>query len=306
MVTPYTDDGKIDYPALRGLIEYYVAGGARGLFAVCQSSEMYHLSLDERLSLSRACVSISRGRLPVVASGHVSDSVIAQLEEVKRMADTGVEAVVLVTNRFAAPDESDDVFRRKVESFLTALPDAIRLGFYECPYPYKRLLTPELMTLIVESGRFEFLKETSGDLSAIVRKLEIARGSKFKIFNANAASLLASLRSGAAGYSGVMANFQIELYSWLCDRWMALAEEAEALQDFLGLSSIVERQFYPVNALYYLSLEGLAIRLNSRRQNPRDFTESMRREIEQFRRVSKGHARRLGLFFPLNERSLEI
>jgi 4-hydroxy-tetrahydrodipicolinate synthase len=140
------------------------------------------------------------------------------------------------------------------------------------------------MRFCTESGRFGFLKDTCCRMDEIRAKLDIARGSGFKLFNANAATLLASLEAGAAGYSGVMTNFHAGLYSWLCanrGREPALAAE---LQDFLGLASVIEYQFYPVNAMYALSLAGLPIAVASRRLDVRLFGESMRLEVAQLQR----------------------
>lgn len=41
-------------------------------------------------------------RIPVIASGHISDSMEDQIDELRSIADTGVDAVVLVSNRLAA------------------------------------------------------------------------------------------------------------------------------------------------------------------------------------------------------------
>ena len=51
MITPFTADGAIDWAGVDGLVEWYIASGVTGIFAVCQSSEMYHLTEDERLEL---------------------------------------------------------------------------------------------------------------------------------------------------------------------------------------------------------------------------------------------------------------
>jgi len=294
MITPYAEDGRVDMAALGRLVDWYVERGVSGLFAVCQSSEMFFLSLRERLELARAVVRLAAGRVPVIASGHVAESLEDQIEEAKRMADTGVEAVVLITNRFARQGEGDEVFRRTLEKFLGAVGDGTLLGFYECPHPYKRLVSPEIMRFCVETGRFGFLKDTSCRLDDMRAKIAAAKGSPFKLFNANAATLLASLREGAAGYSGVMTNFHADLYSWLCAHWRRDPKAAEELQDFLGFASVVECQFYPTNAMYALSLEGLPIRLASRRQDTRQFTASMRMEIEQMMRVSRAQSKRYG------------
>jgi 4-hydroxy-tetrahydrodipicolinate synthase len=287
MITPFTEDGSIDYGTLEKLIDWYVARGVSGLFAVCQSSEMFFLSLKERLELARACVKFARGRVPVIASGHVAETIADQVEEAKMMADTGIEALVLISNRFARQNEGDDVFKKNLERFLAGVPKEVLLGFYECPAPYKRLITPSLMKFGVETGRFGFLKDTSCKMGDIKAKLEVAKGSNFKLFNANAATLLSSLQAGAAGYSGVMTNFHADLYSWICANWSKNPTRADELQNFLGLASVIENQLYPVNAMYALQLEGVPFKLMSRRADASKFGESMKLEVEQLMGVSR-------------------
>ena len=56
MLTPFTQQGQVDYPALERLVDWYIDHGVKGLFAVCQSSEMFALSLDERVEIARRVV----------------------------------------------------------------------------------------------------------------------------------------------------------------------------------------------------------------------------------------------------------
>ena len=288
MITPFTDADALDFGALERLVAWYLERGVDGLFAVCQSSEMFYLSLDERIDLARAVVKLADGRVPVIASGHVSDSLAAQADEVQRIAATGVDAVVLVTNRFAAPGDADAVWRENLERFMALIPADIALGFYECPYPYKRLLSPDLLAWCAQTGRFLFLKDTSCDLDQMRAKQAAVAGSALKLFNANAATLLDSLKLGLAGYSGVMANFHPELYVWLWRNWAAQPGAAQQMQNFLGAASLVERQVYPVNAKYHLQLEGLPLGLHTRVRDAHDLTASARLEIEQLRALSRG------------------
>ncbi len=281
LITPYEKNGRIDWNALETLIEWHIAHGVAGFFAVCQSSEMFHLTLRERLELARMSIKFSRDRVPVLVSGHVADTLYDQIEEAKMMTDTGADALILVTNRLARPYEGNDIFKRNLETFLTAFDRDILLGFYECPAPYKRLLNADLVQFIVETGRFGFLKDTSCRIGDMKAKIEAAKGSNFKLFNANAATLLASLQKGASGYSGIMTHFHSDLYVWMCKHWNDQPDRALELQDFLGLASIIEYQLYPINAMYALQREGLPIKLISRRADARLFTESMRLEVEQ-------------------------
>ena len=292
MVTPFTADREIDYKALEALIEWYIARGVSGLFAVCQSSEMFFLSRKERVELAKACVRFAKGRVEVIASGHVAETLKDQAEEAKEMADTGVAAVVLISNRFARAGEDTSRFKGNLEKFLSMVSADIPLGFYECPYPYKKVLTADETKFCVGTGRFAFLKDTSCTMASMGPKLEILKGTAFKLFNANAATLLETLRRGAAGYSGVMTNFHADLYSWLCANWKAKPQLAEELQDYLSVASVIERQLYPINAMYSLSKEGLPVGLSSRRVDNREFGESMRKEMDSFWNLSQAWSRR--------------
>lgn len=253
MVTPFRD-GKIDYPAAGALIEWYLSNGVDGIFAVCQSSEMFCLSLEEREALGRFVVEKTAGRVPVVVSGHISEEHGKQLTELSAMAKTRADAVVLVTNRLAAEEESDEVFKGRLEQILTAIPDC-KFGLYECPYPYKRLLSPELLKFCADTGRIGFLKDTSCDAVQIREKLAAVAGTGFQLFNANTATLLESMRDGAAGYCGVMANYHPQLYHWLVRN--VLSKEAETAQAFATVCSWAERRQYPRNAKYHLRLCGV-------------------------------------------------
>ncbi|MBY0121460.1 dihydrodipicolinate synthase family protein [Bacillus sp. S/N-304-OC-R1] len=280
MITPFTQEDKIDYKALEELIEWYIERGVDGLFAVCQSSEMFKLSLEERTNLSTFVVEKVNRRVSVVASGHVSDKNEDQIIELQAIDNSGVDAVVIVTNRLAKEDESDDVWIENVQKLLQALPET-KFGLYECPYPYKRLLSEKLTKWCAQSGRFYFLKDTSCKVADMERKLEICKNSNLKIFNANAPTLLDSLKRGVSGYSGIMANFHPELYSWLFNNWQKYEKKATKLQAYLGIASVIEKQLYPTNAKYYHSLEGKGININCRVQDYTQLTESNRLEVEQ-------------------------
>lgn len=294
LVTPLTESGEIDYDALSHLVDWFVDRGVHGLFAVCQSSEMFLLSLKERVRLASATVEAAAGRVSVIASGHVSESHEAQLEELSAIAETGVDAAVLVNNRMATPNESDDVWRENTWRLIDGLPSDMLLGIYECPYPYKRVVTTENLKWCIETGRFGFFKDTCCDLELIAKRADVSSGTSFHMYNANAASLLYSLRAGYAGYSGVMANFHPEIYVRLYEVWEAEAERAEAIEDFLGCAAKFEGATYPANAKYYLGLEGVPMSLRSRRNPGLELSSLETMELGQLRDMTGRYRAALG------------
>lgn len=281
MITPFTADNKIDYAGVARIVEWYKSKGVAGIFAVCQSSEMFFLSLEERVELARFVKQQAGEGLQVIASGHISDSLADQVHELTQIGATGVDAVVLLTNRMGGPDVDDETWISNLDKLISQLPAQIPLGFYECPYPYKRVLTPAQIDWCRKSGRFYFLKDTSCDMANIQAKLDAIGGSQLKLFNANTSTLLQSLRAGASGYSGVMANMHPDLYAWLIDNWRQKPIIAEKLQNMLTICSMIERQVYPVNAKLYLNLEGLPINLHTRSKNAADLTITGKDEVRQ-------------------------
>jgi 4-hydroxy-tetrahydrodipicolinate synthase len=280
MVTPFTNTGKVDYAALEQLIEWYIDHGVHGLFAVCQSSEMFYLTLEERVSIARFVTNQAAGRVPVIASGHTSELFEEQVEELQRIAETGVQALVLVSNRLASSNESDEIWFERVLQLIDRVAD-VPMGIYECPYPYKRLLSPQLLKQCADTGRFAFLKDTSCDLQQIAAKIEAVKGSSLQLFNANSATLLASLRMGASGFSGVMANFHPDIFVRLTENWNEEPIIADRLQSFVGAASLIELQMYPINAKYHLSKRGLPISLHCRAKDASAFRENHKLEVEQ-------------------------
>lgn len=278
MVTPFCYNGEIDYGGLERLIDWYIENGCSGLFTVCQSSEMFYLSLEERLKLAEATVKMVAGRVPVIASGNISDTFEKRVEEINLMAKTGVDAIILITNQFANAEESDEVWINNCMEFLGQIDTDIPLGFYECPKPYKRLISLENLKKCAESGRFYFLKDTCCDTELIKKRLEVISGSKLQLYNANTATLLESLKDGAAGFCGVMANFHPDMYNYLCKHYEE--ENIEYLQDFLTVASWIESQYYPVNAKYHLQkIESIPMTTYSRGLEEKGLTDTYKKEV---------------------------
>ena len=281
MITPFTEDNKIDYAAVEKIIEWYDKEGVTGIFAVCQSSEMFFLTKEERLALAKFVIDNTPKHIGVVVSGHVAEAVDDQVREAQAMVDMGADAYVFISNQFARQDEGDDVAKKRIE-YLVSHIEADAFGVYECPAPYKRLLTPEMLKWMAGTGKFSFLKDTCCELEQLKAKCDAVRGTALKIFNANGATLLESLKMGCAGYSGVMANFHTRFYAWLCKNFEVEPERAEKMMAFLGAASTIECQVYPVNAKYHMNLVGVPMSLVTRSKDPALFTSSRRLEIEQF------------------------
>jgi 4-hydroxy-tetrahydrodipicolinate synthase len=251
MITPFTDDGAIDYAGLEKLINWYLAQDVDALFAVCQSSEMQYLSLKERGELGRFVVQQVAGRVPVIASGHISDDIDEQVSELTVAAETGADAVVLVTNHLDPDRQGMEAFRRTTDTLLDRLPQDMPLGLYECPAPFRRLLSDDELKYCIDSGRFVVLKDVSCDLPTVERRVALAQGSPLAIVNANAAIARDAMRAGSRGFTGVFTNFHPDLYKWMRLSGDLHEDLARRLNTFLVLAALSEAFGYPVLAKLY-------------------------------------------------------
>lgn len=280
MITPYNKNGEIDYAAVRRLTEWYIEKGCTGIFAVCQSSEMAFLSLAERVKLAATVTETANGRVSVVASGHCAETLSEQAKEVREIAATGVDAFVLVSNRLDLHGDGDDVWIENAARLLDKTGD-VPLGIYECPKPYKRLLTPRILDWCLEKKRFLFIKDTCCDPTLLDARLAQLRGSDLLLFNANAQTLLYSLERGAAGYSGIMANFHPDLFACLCAHFAEDAEKTKRLSALLGMMAWTESSAYPCTAKWYLNAHGVPMNTAARSADEKLLTPYQKLTVEQ-------------------------
>jgi 4-hydroxy-tetrahydrodipicolinate synthase len=235
MLTPLQENNALDLSGLQELTDMYLNAGANGLFANCLSGEMYQLTEEERLLVTRTVVNQSNGRVAVVATGTFSNDVHYNVEFIKKLYDTGLSAIILITGVLARMDEPEEVLKNRIEEIMEKT-EGIPLGLYECPFPYKRLVCPQLMKWLADSGRFIYHKDTSCHTFSIEKKVQATQGSIFC------------------------------LYTYLLRHFRTSGRTPE-LNQFYSLLVVMDKlvhTFYPYSAKLFLQKRGLKINSNSR------------------------------------------
>jgi 4-hydroxy-tetrahydrodipicolinate synthase len=266
MITPFNLKAKVDLDVVSRLIDFYLAAGVKGFFANCLSSEMFSISEDERLELTKHVVDYVNGRVPIVATGSFGLTIEDKAEFTKRIFDTGIDAVVLITGHYAKVDEGNEVLLRNFEKMFR-LTEGIKLGLYECPAPYKRILPADVFKNLLDTNRIIYHKDTSIELSQVKAKLELVKGhDEFEFYDAHTPNAPYSMKIGAKGMSSISGNFYPEVMVWMCDN----ATNPEKQEDVKWLQSELTRvdplihEAYPMSAKYFLQKRGLPVRLISR------------------------------------------
>ncbi len=159
----------------------------------------------------------------------------------------------------------DDILLRNFEKMFR-LTGSIPLGLYECPAPYKRIISPEIFKALIATDRLVYHKDTSIDLEKIKAKLEIAKDSHLEFYDAHTPNAMYSLQMGAKGMSSISGNFYPEILVWMCNNATnpGKQEEVKWLQSELTRVDLLIHEAYPMSAKYFLQKRGLPVRTISR------------------------------------------
>ena len=267
MITPFNLKAKVDLDVVSNLIDFYLAAGVKGFFANCLSSEMYSITEDERLELTQHIVRYVNGRVPVVATGSFGLTVSDKAAFTKKIYDTGINAVILITGHYANVEDSDDVLLKNFETMFK-LTGNIPLGMYECPAPYKRIIGPDVFKTLLSANRLVYHKDTSIELEKVKAKIDIVKETKsnLEFFDAHSPNAMYSLQMGAKGMSSISGNFYPEILVWMVNNANdpAMQEEVKWLQAEISRVDPLIHIAYPMSAKYFLRKRGLPVRTISR------------------------------------------
>ena len=280
MLTPFNDDGSIDFKGLEELTEFYLESGASGLFANCLSSEMFELTDKERLDLVANVVKITNGRVSIVATGTFGETLQKQADFIKKLYDLGIDAVIGITCLLVGENEPDEILASNIYKLLE-LTDSIPMGFYECPVPYKRIMPAKLLGELVATGRVNYYKDTSLDIENVRSKLGAVNGHEFGLYDAYMVHAVESLKAGSQGLSCIQGNYFPELIVWLCRNYNNPDKEHEIqlVQNFLTENMDIMHRVYPTLPKYYLQSRGLNISSFTRREGIGVLDKGVKQEL---------------------------
>ena len=298
MITPFNLKATVDMDALNSLIDFYLAAGVKGFFANCLSSEMFSISEDERLEITKHIVKYVNGKVPVVATGSFGLTIEDKARFTKKIYYTGIDAAIMITGHFANVEDTDEVLLRNFEKMFD-LTGNIPLGMYECPAPYKRIISADVFKQLLSFNRLVYHKDTSIEHSQVQAKLEVLKSignNNLEFYDAHSPNAMFSLQTGAKGMSSISGNFYPEILVWMCNN----ATNPDKQEDVKWLQSEITRvdplihQAYPMSAKYFLQKRGLPIRTISR-TFALELTPDQKKTLDDIHTSFIGWCERLGI-----------
>lgn len=201
LITPFTIDGKVDYTALRRLVEYQVESHADFLCILCTTSESPTLTADEKAQIKDLVIEVVKGRVPIVigCGGNCTEAIVHELQT----ADFhGIDAVLSVVPYYNKP--SQEGLYQHFSAIAKASPLPVIL--YNVPGRVGVNMTAETtLRLARENENIIAIKEASGNFDQIDDIIK-NKPRHFKVLSGDDSITYPLISLGAEGVISVIGN----------------------------------------------------------------------------------------------------
>lgn len=205
LVTPFTEDGKIDLHALSTLIEHQVAGGTDYLVILGTTSEVPTLTHKEQDEIIAHVVKQVAGRMPLVLGigGNSTAAVVERIEELKNTLVDHFAAILSVTPYYNRPQQ-EGLFLHFCE---VAKASPIPIILYNVPKRTGVNMLPETTRRIYNAypNKIAGIKEACGSLEQFTETVRVANGD-FAVISGDDDLACEMMKVGGDGLISVAGN----------------------------------------------------------------------------------------------------
>ncbi len=214
IVTPFKENGEVNYEKFGELIEEQIAGGTDAIIVCGTTGESSTLDHDEHLAVIRYCVQKVDGRIPVVAGtgSNCTETAVYLSTEAEK---SGADALLLVTPYYNKATQNG------LYKHYKTIADSVKIPciLYNVPSRTGCNIAPEtVVRLCKEVENIVGVKEASGNISQIVKLMSIAEG-RVDLYSGNDDQIVPLLVLGAKGVISVLSNVAPRQTHDICEKF---------------------------------------------------------------------------------------
>lgn len=243
IITPFHQDGSINYGAFERLIEFQIENGTDAVIVAGTTGEASTLSHQEHLNLIRHCVDIVNRRIPVIAGtgSNCTETAVHLSREAQRYGADGVLLVSPYYNKATQNGLYEHFKRIASEIKIPAL-------LYNVPSRTGCNIQPEtVIRLCRDIDNIIGVKEASGSISQITRLFSLADGN-VDVYSGNDDQIVPILSLGGKGVISVLSNVAPKQTHEICQLFFE-GKVAESARTQLMSIELVEALFREVNPI---------------------------------------------------------
>ncbi|MDA0577270.1 MAG: 4-hydroxy-tetrahydrodipicolinate synthase [Verrucomicrobia bacterium] len=216
IVTPFLEDGAVDFARFEALINWQAEAGVDGIVPVGTTGESPTLDYDEHQEVVRTAVRVSRGRLKIIA-GTGGNSTAEALTLTASAREAGADATLQVTPYYNKPND-EGLYRH-----FSAVADlGLPVVLYNVPGRTSREIPLDVVARLAEHPQVVAIKEAAGSVDRVSAILNRCPG--FTVLSGDDSLALPMMAVGAKGVISVASNVAPELVSQMvraiqAERW---------------------------------------------------------------------------------------
>ncbi len=243
LITPFLENGDVDFAAYERLVEFQIREGSHGLVVNGTSAEPSTLTIQERKELLDSAMRIAKGRVPVVAATG-AQSLAETADLCDHATEVGADALLIVTPYYIRPPQ------RGLAAYYRELGLRTDLPILMYHIPGRAAVTVDIGTLeqIAETTpHFVGMKHASTDLGLVTEAL-VRFGPEFRIFVGLEELSFPMMAMGACGMVNAVSNIAPRL---IVDLYEAVSNGnmAEARAQHFGLFELNRAVFFDTNPI---------------------------------------------------------
>lgn len=200
MVTPFDQNGEIDFNATKTLVEHLITNGTDSLVVAGTTGESPTLTTEEKNKLFKCVVEAAAGRVHVIA-GTGSNNTQASISLTKLAEETGVDGIMLVAPYYNKPSQEGLYQHFKTIAQSTSLP----VMLYNIPGRSVVNISVETIVRLSEIPNVVSIKEASGNLDAMAEIIS-KTPSDFTLYSGDDGLTIPVLAIGGAGVISVASH----------------------------------------------------------------------------------------------------
>jgi 4-hydroxy-tetrahydrodipicolinate synthase len=210
LVTPMHEDGSLDWPSYRALVDWHVDAGTDAIVVMGSTGEAATVSMEEYRELIQVAVSHARGRIPIIA-GTGANSTSEAIELTRFARGAGAVAALSVVPYYNKPTQGGLFAHYKAVAEAVDIP----LILYNVPGRTIADLSNETVFRLAEIPNIAGIKDATGDIGRGIMLMRSLPAS-FAVYSGDDPTAAALMLHGAQGNISVTANVIPTIMSQLC------------------------------------------------------------------------------------------
>lgn len=244
IVTPFHEDGSVNYEAFAKQIEYQIANGTDAIIVCGTTGEASTLSHEEHLDVIRYCVKQTNGRIPVIAGtgSNCTETAVYLSGEAEK---AGADGILVVTPYY------NKCTQKGLYEHFKMIADSVQIPMILYNIPGRTggvLIQPEtVVRLCAETKNIVGVKDATGDISEVAKLMSLADG-RVDVYSGNDDQVIPILSLGGKGVISVLSNVAPKQTHDMCEKFFkGDIEGARSIQ--LQAIELIKALFSEVNPI---------------------------------------------------------